>query len=166
MTAYVKNVTSGDKNFFFKIFYSSRGTSFSMTVMPRNDFERVEKTHFGRKLQKAVFLGQKCRHMSKMRRQVTKIFSKIFNSFKGNNFFYYSYARKRLQKGVNDSFLPKFAKKMSFGPNMASYVKNVTSGDKNCFSKYSTQGKQRFLWQLRLKTTIKGSERLFFAEIR
>ena len=42
MTSYVKNATSYDKKFFFKIFNTSRGTTFSPTVLPENDIKRVK----------------------------------------------------------------------------------------------------------------------------
>ena len=42
MTSYVENATSYDKNFFFKIFNTSRGTTFSPTVLPENDIKRVK----------------------------------------------------------------------------------------------------------------------------
>ena len=46
---------------------------------------------------------------------------------KENNFFYDSYAWKRLKRGVNNTFLLKNAKKTSFWAEMTTYVKNETT---------------------------------------
>ena len=150
---------------FFKIFNTSRGTTFSPTVLPENDFKRVLTTHFCRKLPKRRLFGLKMTSYVKMRCHTTKKFFKIFNTSRGTTFPTTVQPENDIKRVLTTHFCRKLPKRRLFGLKMTSYVKMRRHTTKKFFSKYSTrQGEQLFLQQFCLKTTLKGCKLLIFVK--